>query len=64
MYQSRFTFMFNHADLMSLVTEIWDIAIKGSEKPFDFDNKSLSDSDILTMTGILTINMDDLQSEV
>lgn len=64
MYQSRFTFMFNHADLMSLVTEIRDSAIKGSEKPFDFDNKSLSDSDILTMTGILTINIDDLQSEV
>lgn len=56
--------MFNHADLMSLVTEIRDIAIKGSEKLFNFDNKSLSDSDILTMTGILTINMDDLQSEV
>lgn len=32
MYQSRFTFMFNHADLMSLVTEIRDSAIiKGAK---------------------------------
>lgn len=50
---------------MSLITEIRDIAIKGNEKRIDFDNdKSLSDSDILTLTGISRRNLDDLCLEV
>lgn len=63
--ESRCTSMFNHSDLMSLITEIRDIAIKGNEKRIDFDNdKSLSDSDILTLTGISRRNLDDLCLEV
>ncbi|XP_062596793.1 uncharacterized protein LOC134258281 [Saccostrea cucullata] len=63
--QSRTTSDFNRSDLMELITEIREIAVRGSEKRIDFDNvKSLSDSDVLTLTGITKKNFDELCSEV
>lgn len=56
--------MFNHSELMNLLTEIRYIAIKGNEKRIDFENKSLSDSYILTLTNISKRNFDALRSEV
>ncbi|XP_062582893.1 uncharacterized protein LOC134244656 [Saccostrea cucullata] len=64
-FQSRTTSDFNRSDLMELITEIREIALRGSEKRIDFDSvKSLSDSDILTLTGITKKNLDELCSEV
>lgn len=52
---------FNHSGLMGLSTEICDIASRGNQRRIDFDNRnSLSDTDILNLTGLTRNNFDDL----
>lgn len=59
--QTRTTSDFNHSGLMELLTEIRDIASRGNQRRIDFDNRdSLSDSDILNLTGLTRNNFDDL----
>lgn len=51
----------NHSGLMELSTEICYIASRGNQRRLDFDNRnSLSDADILNLTGLSHNNFDDL----
>lgn len=46
---------------MELLTDIQDIASRGNQRHVDFDNRnSLSDADILNLTGLTRNNFDDL----
>ncbi|XP_076085751.1 uncharacterized protein LOC143056545 [Mytilus galloprovincialis] len=62
---SQSSSIFNRTDLMDLITQIRDMALRGSKRRIDFDTENaLTSSDILNLTGLSKENFNDLCSIV